>query len=156
MLVRFGALAVVVGLGAGLLLRIVLGRGRFATLVVAAQAPLLVHVLVAVRGGWVEGVGTPSLLAFLAAGLVLAAAGAVLGARWTGTRPWLAALTPAITTAVYTLLPFLLFERALSLTAAAGRLPLTSYGVFFLLIAAVLLTCVLLPFAPSQREPRRW
>lgn len=156
MLVRFGALAVLGGLGLGLLLRLVLGRRTFPTLVALAHLPLLVHVLVAARGGWSDGAEGTYVVAFLAAGLVLAAAGAALGGRFAHTRPWLAALMPGVAGLVYTLLPFLLFERAVSLTAAVGRLPLTSYGVFFFLIATLLVVCVLLPFAPRAAEPRRW
>ncbi|HEX7041266.1 MAG TPA: hypothetical protein VF202_14205 [Trueperaceae bacterium] len=156
MLVRLLALAVIVGLGVGLVLRVVLGRGRFPTLAALAHLPLLVHALVAARGGWSEGVGTAATLTFLAAGALLAAGGAALAYRWTGGRPLLAALMPGITGVVYTFLPFLLFERAVSLTAAAGRLPLTSFGVFFFFGAVVLVVCLLLPFAPRAAEQRRW
>lgn len=156
MLARLVALAVVGGLGVGLVLRVLLGRQRFPLLAALAHVPLLVHTLVAARGGWVEGVGPTAVLAFLASGLVLAGAGAALGYRWADTRPLLAALTPGITGVVYTFLPFLLFERAVSLTAAAGRLPLTSFGVFFFFVASLLAVCALLPFAPRAGEQRRW
>ncbi len=156
MLARLLALAVIGGLGVGLVLRVVLGRRRFSTLAALAHLPLLVHTLVAARGGWAEGVGTTAALTFLGAGVALAVAGAALGYAWAGGRPLLAALMPGITGVVYTFLPFLLFERAVSLTAAAGRLPLTSFGVFFFFVAVVLVVCLLLPFAPRASEQRRW
>lgn len=156
LLARLLALAVIVGLGVGLLLRIILGVRRFPTLAALAHAPLLVHTLVAARGGWSDGVGGGAAVTFLAAGVALAVAGAALGSAWANGRPFLAALMPGITGVVYTLLPFLLFERAVSLSAAAGRLPLTSYGVFFFFVAVVLVVCVLLPFAPRAGEQRRW
>lgn len=156
MLARLVALAVVGGLGVGLVLRVLLGRQRFPLLAALAHVPLLVHTLVAARGGWVEGVGPTAVLAFLASGLVLAGTGAALGYRWADTRPLLSALTPGITGVVYTFLPFLLFERAVSLQAVAGRLPLTSFGVFFFFAFVVLAVCLLLPFAPRAGEQRRW
>lgn len=156
MIVRLLALAVIGGLALGLVLRVVLGRERFAALAAAAHLPLLVHALVAARGGWAEGVSGASALVFLGAGVVLAAVGALVAHRSTERRPLLAALMPGITGVVYTFLPFLLFERAVSLTAAAGRLPLTSFGVFFFFFASLLAVCALLPFAPRAGEQRRW
>lgn len=156
MLIRFGALAVLAGLGVGLLLRLLLGVRRFPALVAGAHLPLFVHALIVARGGWSEGAAPASVLTFLAAGVLLAVVGAVIGSRWADARPWVAAFLPGIAGLLYTFLPFLLFERVVSVVGAAGRLPLTSYGIFFLSLATVFVVCALLPFAPRAPEPRRW
>lgn len=153
MLTRLVALAVVGGLGAGLVLRIWLGRGRFKLLVTLATLPVVAHAALTLAAGVRAGVAPVGAGAFLAGALVVAAVGVVLGRRSVAVRPWLAVFTPLLSAAVYAAVPLLLFYFALR--DAGARLDvLAAAGLVTLALFA---TCVLVSFAPpslASRQPR--
>ncbi|HZW99400.1 MAG TPA: hypothetical protein VFF10_05005 [Trueperaceae bacterium] len=144
MITRFGALMILTGLGVGLLLRVILGRRRMPALATVAHLPLLVHIVLVVDAGRRAGIEAAPTLLFAAAGLLLFVVGVLL-ARWLhAQRPWLAAVTPALTAAVYLALPVVLFNHLLSQTPVRlGSLASFGYG-----LATVFFVCALLTFAP--------
>lgn len=152
MLVRLGALAIVAGLGIGALLRVLLGRDRFAALVTVAHLPLVVHAVLVLDTGRRAGIDPTVSIAFVAVAAVLLVAGIVLGRFLVPRRPWLAALTPAVTATVYLLLPALVYNHFLAQTPVRlASLPSFGYGV-----ATLFFVCLLLPFAPGPAAGRRW
>ncbi len=144
MLVRLGALMVVAGLGVGALLRVVLGRRRMAALTTVAHLPLLVHVVLVVDAGRRAGIGSTATIVFAASGALLFLVGTFLARSLCSGRPWLAAITPALTAVVYLALPVVLYNHLLAQTPVRlGSLATFGYG-----LATVFFVCALLPFAP--------
>lgn len=151
MLIRFGALAALVGLGLGALLRLLLGRRRFKTLLVIAHLPLVYHVARVSLAGRAAGLPGSWTLIFGAAGLLLMVIGMLLGRALVERRPWFAAMVPAIVAALYLLGPALIYNSRL----AAAVVALDSLTTFGYLLATILLVAVLLPFAPPPvKGPR--
>lgn len=149
MLTRLGALMIVAGLGVGVLLRVVLGRRRMPALVAIAHLPVLVHVVLVIDAGRRAGIGAPITLLFAGAGLALGLAGTLLGRSLHARRPWIAALTPALTAAVYLLVPVLLYNHQLAQTAVR----LGSLATFGYTLSTVFFVAVLLTFAPRGGRP---
>ncbi|HEX7001179.1 MAG TPA: hypothetical protein VF164_05730 [Trueperaceae bacterium] len=148
MIVRLGAVMVLAGLGIGVLLRVILGRRRMAAITTVAHVPLLVHVVMVVEAGRRAGLDTGATLLFVGAALVLFVAGVAVAWRLAARRPWLAAVSPALTAVVYLALPVLLYNHLLSQTSVRlGSLATFGYG-----LATVFFVCALLAFAP--RGPR--
>lgn len=145
MLIRFGALAALVGLGFGALLRLLLGRRRFGTLVVSAQLPLLYHLVRVALAGRRAGVEDVWTLGFVGAGLLLLLAGMLSGRLLIDRRPWLAAFVPGIVAAVYLLVPTVIYNSRL----ASAVMSLDSLTTFGYLLATIFLVAMLLPFAPA-------
>ena len=79
MLIRFGALAALVGLGLGAILRVALGRRRFGTLLVIAHLPILYHLVRVALAGVDAGLPNSWTLAFVGAGLLLMLLGIAFG-----------------------------------------------------------------------------
>ncbi|HET8986538.1 MAG TPA: hypothetical protein VFN03_12340 [Trueperaceae bacterium] len=154
MIQRFAALMVVAGLGTGAVLRIVAGRGRFATFVAVAHLPVLYHVVVTVFAGLRAGVEPLPIGLYAIGSLVLMAAGVYLGRRMTARRPWWAAFMPAATLAAYLLLAVLPFGYALRGTGAG----FDTVPLFGAVLATIFTVSALVPFAPppvtGPRLPR--
>lgn len=154
MLVRFGALMALVGLGVGGLLRLALGRRRFGLLVVIAHLPVLYHVLRLTAAGTRAGLPDAWTLALAGSGLLLMLAGMLFGRASTRRRPWLAAAMPALVAVVYLVGPALLYNAQLARAVVA----LDSITTFAYVLATVFMVAALLPFAPppvsGPRLPR--
>lgn len=154
MLIRFGALAALVGLGLGALLRLVLGRRRFGALLLVAHLPIIYHLVRVGLAGRMAGLPDAWTLAFTGAGLLLMLLGIVLGRASVARRPWLAAFMPAIVAAIYLLGPALIYNGRLAQAVVA----LDSIATFAYLLATILFVAVLVPFAPppvaGPRLPR--
>lgn len=154
MLIRFGALAALAGLGVGAVLRVALGRRRFALLVVIAHLPLLYHLARVGAAGNRAGLPTSWTAALAGAGLLLMLLGMLVGRASATRRPWLAVVTPGLVAAVYLLLPVLLYN--LQLTRSAVNLD--SVATYAYVLAAVFMVALLVPFAPppvtTPRLPR--
>lgn len=144
MLIRFGALMALVGLGLGALLRLALGRRRFALLVVVAPLPVLYHLFRVSAAGASAGVPATWTLAFMGAGLVLMVAAMLLGRAMVRRRPWLAVAMPGIFAAVYLLGPALIYNWRLAQEVVA----LDSIATFAYVLATIFVVAILVPFAP--------
>ena len=154
MLIRLGALAALVGLGLGAILRVALGRRRFGTLLVIAHLGIIYHLVRVGLAGYRAGLPDGWTLAFVAAGVVLMLLGIVLGRAAIARRPWLAAASPAIVAAVHLLGPTLVYNGML----AQAVVNLDSIATFAYLVAVIFFVAVLVPFAPppvqAPRMPR--
>ena len=154
MIQRFAALMLVAGLGTGLVLRIVAGRGRFGTFVAGASLPLVYHLVVTVLAGSRAGVEPLQLGLFAVGGAVIALVGVLLGRRGVATRPWWAVATPAVTLAVYLLAAVLPFSYVLRSAGAS----LDTVPLFGAILGTIFTVSALLPFAPppvtGPRLPR--
>jgi len=131
-------------LGVGALLRLLLGRRRFGTLVVLAHLPLLYHVTRVALAGRRAGVDDLWTLAFVGAGLLLMVVGMLVGRLLSTKRPWPAVFVPAIVAAVYLLVPTTIYNSRL----ASAVVALDSLTTFGYLLATIFLVAMLLPFAP--------
>lgn len=151
-LIRFAFLAAILGLALGLLLRPVMGRKRFALLVLVALAPLVAHASYLAIITWRAGAQAAALLPFVLAVAVLLAVAAVLARRWTRRAPLLAAFLPAFAALVYFVIASAMFSLMLEST---GVVPNAAAAAFYVLVtlAAVMM---LLPFVPeSAKLPSR-
>lgn len=151
MLIRFGALAALVGLGVGALLRLLLGRRRFPLLLTLAHLPLLYHLVRVALAGRRAGVDDTWTLAFVAAGLLLLLVGIFLGRALVGRRPWLAAVMPALVAALYLLGPTVIYNSRLAVAVVA----LDSLTSFAYILSTILFVALLLPFAPPPAKGPR-
>ena len=151
MIQRFAALMVVAGLGTGLVLRIVSGRGRFGTYVVAAHLPVAYHLVHTSLVGFRAGVEPLFTLLFGLGSLLLVLIGALLGRRLTHHRAWWAVCTPALVMAVYLLAGVLPYSAALQ--GAAVRID--TAPLFGAILGCVFFVALLVPFAPKPvAQPR--
>lgn len=154
MILRFAALMLVAGLGTGVVLRIVAGRGRLGTFVVLAHLPMLYHLVVTLVAGLRAGVEPLYSGLFAVGGAVLLSIGALLGRRMTISRPWWAAVMPALTLGAYLLVAVLPFGYALRSAGAS----LDTVPLFGAILATIFTVSALLPFAPppvtGPRLPR--
>lgn len=154
MIQRFAALVLVAGLGTGLVLRIVAGRGRFGTFVVLAQLPVLFHVVTTGVVGFRAGVGTLATGLFLLGGLLIVLFAALLGRRLTHHRAWWAVCMPALAMALYLLAAVLPYGTAMR----AADVRLDTAPLFGAILGVVFTVAALVPFVPRpasrQRTPR--
>ncbi|HZJ10542.1 MAG TPA: hypothetical protein VFD39_12660 [Trueperaceae bacterium] len=144
MLVRFGALMALVGLGLGALLRLVLGRRRFGLLVVIAHLPVIYHVFRVTSAGVRAELPDGWSLAFAGSGVALMLIGMLVGRASTTRRPWLAAAMPAIVAAIYLVGPALIYNAQLAEAVVA----LDSITTFAYVLATILMVAMLVPLAP--------
>ncbi|HKI58705.1 MAG TPA: hypothetical protein VKA00_05775 [Trueperaceae bacterium] len=142
---RLGGWLVVAGLAVGLALRLLLGRRRFGPLLTAALLlPWGLHAGYVSIQGLTRGLSGWGVLAFVAAGALLAIAATWAGRRFVEGRGLVAALLPAALGAVYILGPFLLLSLALRRAGIdLDVVPTAAYGG-----ACLFASAVLLPFAP--------
>jgi len=151
---RLAVWLVLGGLLVGAVLRVVLGRGRFAALLVGAlTVPWVLHAgYVAVQAA-AHGAAWWGVLAFLAVGAALAVAALLLARRWLQPHGLWAALLPALLAAVYGLGPFLVMSVLLRRSGIdLDVVPTATYLGTSLFAAAALL-----PFAPRTDGARlRW
>lgn len=154
MLIRFGALAALVGLGLGAILRVALGRRRFGTLLVIAHLPILYHLVRVALAGVDAGLPNSWTLAFVGAGLLLMLLGIAFGRAAIARRPLLAAATPLIVLAVQLLGPTLIYNGRL----AQAVVSLDSLATFAYALATIFFVATLVPFVPppvsGPRLPR--
>lgn len=144
MLTRLLVLAVLGGLGVGLVLRIWFGRGRFRAVVSFATLPVLVHTALSLAAGLRAGVPTATLAAHLALGLAICVAGVILGRRNVDARPWLAVFTPLLSAVVYSATALVLIGLALRATGQG----LDVLAVAGMVTGSIFATCALVSFAP--------
>jgi len=154
MIQRFAALMLVAGLGVGVVLRIVAGRGRFGTLAAVAHLPVLYHLVVTTLAGVRVGVEPLYLALFAVGGLLLLLAGLALNRRLVIARPWWAVLMPAVTLAAYLLVAVLPFSFVLRDWGAR----LDTVPLFGAILGTIFTVSALVPFAPppvsGPRLPR--
>lgn len=146
MLQRFAALMLVAGLGTGLVLRILAGRGRFGTFLVLAYLPLLYHVVVTTVTSLRSGIEPLYAGLYAVGGCLIGAVGVTVGRKLIAGRPWWAAVTPALSLAVYlvaAVLPFSFAVRAADVT-------LDTVPLFGAILGVVFTAAALLPFAPTR------
>lgn len=134
------------GLLAGIVVRATLGRRRFrAVLAVTLVVPAVIHAGYVTVQALVHSASVWGVLAFLAGGAVVVAAGWWTGRRWTPRHGLWAAFVPALTGAAYGALPFGLYSLALRQQGIdLDILPTAVY-----LGACLFATALLLPFAPA-------
>jgi len=147
LLLRFGIFAVLLGLAVGLLLRVSLGRRRFALLAGLALVPLAVHAAYLLVLAGRAGLPTLPTAAFAAMALVLLLLGVVLGRAWSRSRPWFTVVLPLGAAVVYAIVATLVLtpaweSHAYAPDAVAGA----AYGLASLFAAALLV-----PFAFGER-----
>jgi len=144
----------VAGLGTGVVLRIVAGRGRFGTFVAVAYLPVLYHMVVTAVAGLRAGVEPLYLVPFAVGSVVLLLIGAFVGRRMIAGRPWWAAVAPGLTLVAYGLVAVLPFSYALRGSGAS----LDTVPLFGAVLATIFAVSALLPFAPppvaGPRLPR--
>lgn len=154
MIQRFAALVLVAGLGSGLVLRIVAGRGRFGTFVVLAHLPVLYHLVVTGVVGYRSGVAPLATGLFLLGSLLIVLVSALLGRRLTHHRAWWAVCTPALAMALYSLAAVLPYAAAMR----AADVRLDTAPLFGAILGVVFTASALVPFVPrpasQQRQPR--
>lgn len=144
MLSRLLALAVLGGLGVGLVLRIWFGRSRFGVIASLATLPALVHTVLSLISAFRADVPLTTVLAYVALALGIVVIGALFGHRNVDSRPWLSAFTPLISTAVYSATALVLISLALR---SAG-LVFDVLATTGMVTGTIFLCCVLVPFAP--------
>lgn len=152
MLTRLLALALAGGLGAGFVLRIALGRGRFGLLATIALGLLPLHAVTVAWTAVRAGVGGVTVAVFLLAALLVAGSAAWLARRSVEERAWLAAFMPLVAGAVYGALPVLALVLLLrDQQWALDVVPAVTYAVLTIFSVAALVPFV--PQAPERRRP---
>lgn len=149
MLTRLLALAVVGGLGVGLVLRIWFGRQRFRALVALGALPIAVHVAVTLVAALRAEVDLPVVGIYLLIAAAVAVVGVLVGRRNVDTRPWLSAFTPLLSAAAYGVTALLL----IGLTLRASGHALNVLGVAGIVTGSIFATCALVSFAPRATTP---
>jgi hypothetical protein len=147
LLLRFGIFAALLGLAVGLVLRVSLGRRRFALLAGLALVPLALHATYLLVLAGRAGLSTLPTAAFAGTALVLLLLGVMLGRAWSTSRPWLTVLVPLGVAVLYAIVATLLLTpaweaHAYAPDAVAGAV----YGLASLFAAALLV-----PFAFGER-----
>ena len=151
MIQRFAALVLVAGLGTGLVLRIVSGRGRFGTFVVLALLPVAFPVVATGIVGFRAGDDPLLTGIYLVGSLALVLIGALLGRRLTTHRAWWAVCMPALVMALYLLAAVLPY----SATLRAADVRLDTAPLFGAILGVVFTVAVLVPFVPKPvAQPR--
>lgn len=147
---RLGGWVLAAGLLAGVILRLSLGRGRFAAVLSwALVVPWALHAGYVTVQALSHGFSLWWVVAFLAAGAALAAGATLLGRRLAAERGLLAALAPVALGLVYGLGPFLLMSLALRRAGIdVDVVPTAAYAAACLFGAGALL-----PFAPRRLLP---
>lgn len=148
LLIRFGLVAVLLGLAVGVLLRAALARRRFALLATLALLPTAAH---AVYLLWLAGVARlprVPVIVFGAAVLVVLVVGVALGRSWAVRRPWLVPLVPLGAAIVYGLAATALLNAG---WAATEYSPDAVVGAVYAL-GSLFVAAALAPFAP-RLEP---
>lgn len=152
MLTRLLALALAGGLGAGFVLRIALGRGRFGLLATLALGLLPLHAVTVAWTAVRAGVGGMTVAVFVLAALLVAGSGAWLARRSVEQRAWLAAFMPLVAGAAYGALPVLALVLLLrDQQWALDVVPAVTYAVLTIFCVAALVPFV--PQAPERRRP---
>ncbi len=156
MLTRLLVLAVLGGVGVGLVLRIWFGRSRFRAVVSFATLPVLAHTVLSLIAAVRADVQAVTIAAHLVLGLAICAVGVLVGRRNVDARPWLAVFTPLLSTAAYSATALVLISLALRAEGRAFDV-LTTTGM---VTGTIFITCVLVAFAPpafslSGRGSRR-
>lgn len=149
MLTRLLAVAIVGGLGVGLVLRIWFGRQRFRALVALGALPLAVHVAATLAAALRAEVALPVVGGYALIAAIVAVLGVLVGRRSVDTRPWLAAFSPLLSAAAYAATALLL----IGLTLRASGHALNVLGVAGLVTGAIFATCALVAFAPRASAP---
>lgn len=144
-LTRLSGALLMAGLVVGLVLRLVLTRGRLRTLLGLALVPLPLHMAVVALAAVNHGAALLGLGLFLVGGLGVGAVGWLIGRRAIPRRAWLAALTPSLVALAYGLLPFALYSWHLRATGI--DLDIIPTAVY--LGATLFATGALLVFVPA-------
>lgn len=151
---RLAGWLLVAGLAVGTVLRLTLGRRRFALLLTGALLlPWSLHAAYMAERALSGGVAVWTVIAFLAAGALLEVVAVVVGRRLVAERGLLAALVPVAFGVAYGLGPHLLVTLALRRAGAAlDVVPIAAFEA-----ACLVATAALLPFAPgAAAASRRW
>jgi len=144
-LTRLSGALLMAGLVVGLVLRLVLTRGRLRTLVGLALVPLPLHMAVVALAAVKHGATLLGLGLYLVGGAAVGVAGWLIGRRGVPHRAWLAALMPSLVALVYGLLPFALYSWRLR--TAGIDLDIIPTAVY--LGATLFATGALLVFVPA-------
>ena len=145
-LTRLAGGLLLAGLFTGVVLRLTLGRRRFATLLtVLVLVPAVLHAGYVSVHALAHRAAALAWLGYLAAAVLVVGAGSLLGRRWVDGRGLWAALAPLLTGAVYGALPFALYSW--SLRRQSIDLDVVPTALF--LGACLFGSALLLPFVPG-------